>query len=305
MNTNTSNVTPVVEPWQEQLNLRISKFAEALELPIAEVKSVLRELGVKEEKESSLTILDDDTLLTMGDLFEKFVDSKMTDKPTLRMAVTALRAKSNAPVDRTILLSSDTPAGISEIVNALKSKDQWTNQELLAAYGEEDPDIASILSKRSHGRAFIIFNNDGTVNLMESLKLLNIAKRQQTPDTHLVNGALCRVYRAGKYPAKALEECPFCPGKTLVDGYCAETDTDWNGISHDCRVLAAIQFRIVEKGRQLTTDQYQSIIAERNFDAMCKKFKKAALAYNDLKEQDQLPKLKVYPQSGNRVDTGF
>lgn len=311
MNTNTSIPSPSLEPWQEQLNLRISKFADVLGLPCNQVKEMLRELGIKEEKESSLTILDDETLLTMSDLFEKFVDTKLTDKPTLRLAVSFLRAKSKN--NEFVSLNATSP--IDKLVSALRPKDQWSDEELLEAYKEEDPDIAAILSRRSNGRAFIIFDNDGNVNIAESLKMLKLAKKQPTNETHMILNVikgkeepvskLVKLYRSGKYPARALDECPFCPGKVLVDNYCADTDTVWQDISHQCRVLAAIQFRIVEKGRQLTIDQYQSIIKDKNFDAMCQRFKKAALLYEELKEQDKLPTLKIYPQNGNKVDTGF
>lgn len=306
------NSTKAVEPWQEELANRIKAFAADIGVDEQEVRSALSKLGINDSNPNSISILDDSDSLTVQDLFEAFVDTRLTQKATLRFASKHLRGKTYLNQEEPAAVGNDVAGAIRELASSNRPKSDWTDKELLTGYDEGSTEIAKILRERTHGRPCIILKSDGSVNVDESLNLVKLARKQTTYDRHQVGGQMVKVYVAGTFPAKALEESPFFLQTALVNGYCANSDTDWSDVDQETRILVRLYARNCETAaltklamREVCEDAKQGSASFR------KKYREAAMMYDDLKEKDQLPKLKVMPNdvrqqaSNGKSDTGF
>ena len=308
----TSSSAPT---WKTEFDERVIAFAKAIGVDEKKVREALAELGVDGQTDQSLTIIDSEAYLPMQDLFAAFVDSGLTQKAKLRLALTHLRGQthlSEAAPATTGTPGPDSFGAISALIAANRPKSDWNDEELLRAYDETSTEIWKILRERSHGRPFVVFNSDGTVNVQVSLKLLKIAKKQPTTDRHMIDGKAVRVSRAGEFLAKLVDESPFFPGMALVDGYCAKSNTQWDGVSFEARVIVRLHAQKIEN-KALSQREMRDIckIAAQGVDAIRKDLPDAALMYDELKEQDTLPKLKIDPRNtrpeaySGKVDTGL
>lgn len=308
--------TPIVPTWQAEFNSRIAAFSEALGIEETKVREALAEYGADGERSQSLDIIDSDDALPMAELFKMFVDSGLVKKGTLRIAVPHLRGSTS--LEEASCTTNGETSELGQVVGAIKDmvasnrpKSDWSDEELLKAYDETSTEIWEVLRKRSHGRPFVIFNGDGTVNIDESMKLLKLAKKQPTKDKHRVNGKLVSVRRAGEFLAKLLNESPFARGMALVDGYCSETDTDWNGVCDEARVICHLHAFKIESAKLSKREMKAIAATAQDLATLRGELAEAALMYDELSEQDSLPKLKIRedqtrptPYTG-KTDTGF
>lgn len=305
--------TPIVPNWQIEFNQRVQTFADSIGVPPAVVLKALADYGADGTTAQSLDIIDSEEALPMSELFEMFVDSKLTQKGKLRIGVAHLRGKTCLQE-----ASPTTNGEVSEIASAIKDmiasnrpKSDWSDDELLRAYNDDSKEIWDILRQRSHGRPFIIFNPDGTVNVDVSRKLLSIARRQPTASRHQVGGKLVHVFRAGEFLERALEESPFCRGVALVDGYCHETDTHWSEVSDEARLICHLHYFKVETAKLSKREMKQIARKAIDLDLLRDDLSEAALLYDELKAQDALPKLRVMSATAKEIaqksvrDTGF
>lgn len=303
--------SPSITILRTQLDKRISAFAESLGVETAKVKEILRnECGIDDENEKvlqrSLEILDNEDMLTFGDLAKHFVSTGLAKTPVLRLSIKHLRGKESAESMSTKASETTEISLIKEMITANRPKSEWSDEELLEKYSREETDVIKILSDRTKGRPCIAFvPGTDQINKEISLKLVRIAKRQPTHEKFEVNGILFKVYRAGLFPAQLLDESPFDIGVALVDGFCGKTGTNWNGVSQECRVLARILFHNVENGK----------LNNRDMKAICKESKsgakdfrtlypEAAMTYDELQTQDKLPKLRIAANADLKVDRG-
>lgn len=296
-----SKSTPTVRvpSWKKEFDSRISAFSAAIAVEEDVVREILTNLGVDGETDQSLTIMDSEEFLPMGDLRNVLVDSGHTKIAQLRCGMPHLRGKTHLddePAETTNGGLSAVAGAIKDMVASNRPKVDWSDKELLEAYDQDTVDIADILSKRSHGRPCIVLSKEGTVNVDVSLKLLKIAKRQSTKDKHIVDSRSVRVYRPGEWLAKPIEESPFFRGEALVDGYCSKSGTQWNGISHINRVLVRIHVDKVETA-VLSSREMRRIVDEARHlaDQFEESYSEASLIYEELDKQDKLPTLKIMP----------
>lgn len=282
--------TPSVPAWSLEFNSRVSAFSSALGVEETKVREVLADYGATGEDSHSLDMIDSEETLPMADLFQMFVDSKLAKKGRLRLAVPHLRGKTSF---EDVSESSNAMQPCHEWLSLQRPKADWSDLELLSAYDDTSSDVWDILRKRSHGRPFVVFAENGSVNVNESLKLLVLAKRQPTHPKHLVNGKLVRVFRAGEFLARTLNESPFRPGQILVDDYCHESGTNWKGVSEEARIICRLHVAKVEKA-QLSSRELKSLAARaQNLVELREELDVAALLYDELKGQDKLPSLKI------------
>ncbi|KKK85902.1 hypothetical protein LCGC14_2768620, partial [marine sediment metagenome] len=190
-----------------EFNERIKAFATSVGVGEAKVRELLEGLGVDGESDQSLTIIDNEEFLPMGDLRVVFVDSGLTKIARLRVGMPHLRGATHIGA----VASTTNGNGLSEIAGSIKEmvasarpKADWTDEELLKIYDQDTTEVAEVLRKRSHGRPSIVFSKDASVNVQVSLGLLRTAKRQPTTDKFVVDGKSVRVYRAGEFIAKPL-----------------------------------------------------------------------------------------------------
>lgn len=300
-----SNTTSVVPAWKAEFDDRIAKFASIISVDESKVREIFSEIGADGKSEQSLTILESEEFLPMSDLFKFFVDSKLTQIAKVRLANSGLRARNtqhNVPVSEMAGLAQSVAA----LANNARPRTAWSDEELLAAYDMHDTETLDVLRKRTNGRFCIVFNQDGSINKDTSLTLVRLAKKQVTFDTHLVDGELVRVCRAGEFPVTWIDESPFFPGKPLVAGVCGESATDWNDISHEIRVLCRLHVFDIEivKLSKTTLREIWSNAKSHSFSELKKVYIEAAMKYADLQVRGELPKLRIDPRHESQVPTG-
>lgn len=298
-----SNTTEPV--WKKEFDERVEAFANAINLSKEKTMEVLSSLVGYDEQ--SLTLLESPEYLPIGDLFTKFADSGLTQISRIRFGIKHLRGSNGSDVN-----IGDEKSLINALANFGKDKNDLTIEELFDRYDEDHPEIAEIIRKRTHGRPCIAYDRNGKINKEVTLELIAIAKKQPTSNYYSSNGEPYRVLRAGEFPVILVDESPFSRGTALINGYCPESETQWTGIPHEARVLARIYVFDIEKAR-LSQRELRSICNEiADFNGtnggavgnFRKKYPRAAVRYDTLKENNQLPTLKINPNNTNK-DSGF
>ena len=301
------------EYWKTEFDKRITAFAKVSGLAEAKVREVLAGLGATGTDERSLKLLDSNEFLPMSDLFEAFCDTNIISKGILRMGVAELRGRragdtAECVAEKSYIAQPDIADAIREVVSANRPKSDWDDGELLKRYDRDEVEIAKILSTRTRGRPCMVFNEDGSINVEVSLKLVKVARRQPTAETHAVGDKEVWVFPAGKFPAKPVNASPFYPSSALVDGYCARSSTDWGGFPQKNRILVYLHVHKIET-TQLSQSEMRQIWNEaKSIKSFVNQYPKAALIYKDLEEKGELPKLTISPNSviPNGVkDSGF
>jgi len=174
---------------------------------------------------------------------------------------------------------------VLEALAAMKPIGQWTDLELLEKYNKDcSPEIEEELIKRSKNRPTIIFDGLGTVDVENSLYMLRKARHQETPATMLVLGITKQVYRIGEFPLDMFYECPVHSHILLVDGYCEECGTKWDVNDYERNVF----LRLITQSEKIDYRFYR----EKKTDELISSFPKIFLKFNEMKEEDTLPKLK-------------
>lgn len=295
--------TPTVPTWKREFEERIKAFANATSLSVEKVKEILSGLGVDGQDDRSLTILDSEAFLPIGDLFTAFSDSGLAKKSIIRLGLPHLRGQTwKGSVSDSVGITE----ALSTIANSTRSKSDWSITELLDAYDDESTEIAEVLRKKTHGRPCIVFNRDGTVNKSISSELIQVAKKQSTSNEYVKSGAAYRVYRAGEFPVRLVDESPCKIGLPLVNGYCSVSGCNWSDISHEARVFARLMIEI--DGWQTKLDLKKIFAgAQEGITVLRQNWPDIALRYDEMAEQNKLPTLKVSPNSvvGVKKDTAF
>jgi hypothetical protein len=296
---------------QQELDDRIQKFAEACaiskEVVLEKLQGLIKtDSQQKNDPQFWLSFLENEEDLPMTDLLTAFADSGLTGKSNVRRGVKFLRGQ----YERGSV--SETLSGmVKALTETLRPQEQWSDEELLTKYSETEPGIARILKDRSRGYPFVVFNSDGSVNIKASLSMLRVAKRQVTNEYHrFPDIGLVKLFRAGIFPSRKTEACPFAPNEGLVDGYCAKTDTQWSGISQDARILMHCLWK-QENGQisglemKRLNDEARKLTIEELRD----KYARAYMLQKELEEKDQLPRLMLGEESrvlrSKYIDTGF
>ncbi len=300
-----NETTPNVPVWKTEFNNRVKAFSEAIGVSEEKVKEIFATNGVNGETEQSLIIIESDEFLPMSDLFEYFVDSKLTTKPQLRAGMPHLRGKTHLGTTEEVT-SGSVFSEMKDLIASQRPLQSLTDGELLDRYDDTSTEVWKLLRERTHGRYCIVYNKDGSVNKEVSLKLVRSARKQVTPDKWEVGGQLVKVRRSGDFPAIPLEESPFSPGKILLEGYCAESNTNWDGICHEIRVLSRLTSEIEgplnkRAMREIHQDARKLTVSEFRHE-----YSEAALLYDEKEMQGTLPDLRVRPGNLNTSrDTGF
>ena len=309
-----SEHTPAAQnPWKTEFDGRIEAFCKAIGTDEAKVREIFADLGVDGKDEQSLTIIDSEEFLPMGDLRSAFVDKGFTKITRLRLGMPHLRGKTHLDG-----AAATTNGGMGEVAGVIKDmvasnrpKSDWSDEELLKIYDQDAVEVIEVLGKRSHSRPCIIFAKDESVNVEASLKILKISKRQTTTDQFVIDERHVRVYRAGQFPPQLIDESPFYPRIALVDGYCSQSGTHWDRVDHKTRVLVRLHVHNVET----------AALSQREMASVCKdalklenfgeEYGKALLLYKELEARDELPKLKIMPSDvrhkpfSGKVDDAF
>lgn len=288
-----SNTQSTSAPENPEFTRRVKAFCDATKIDFDVAAGKLMELGVDPADADCITIMDSDKFLTVSDIFGAFVDSGLAKIAKVRLGIPHLRGNTHTDDPQPVV---DLATVITKLADANKKVEDMSVEELLSRYDEGNVSVCERLNKVTHGRPCIILNSDGTINKEESIKLAKTATKQPTSDRHMVGGKVVCVYRAGsEMQILPLDESPFYPTVILVNGICSKSTTDWNGIDHECRVIARIHVCEVENTK-LSKMELKKICddARIGVDHMRQVYSEAAMIYDKLKLTNMLPSLKTF-----------
>lgn len=178
-------------------------------------------------------------------------------------------------------------------------------QELLANYdprnhtGLVNRRLLEIFGKKS----FIVFNNDGSVNVPVSQKLAQeILDDFPQRELYTVNDVPLKTYPVGVRPDHSFDENPLYPGRILrPDGDCDQTNRSWNDVSLEVRqvlYLATKQTKeVVINSINDAHNIMDLVVGKEDVEALRvvrRRFSKAAALLMELYQQGKAPSLKIF-----------
>lgn len=281
------------------LEQRVQKAAKVMKITEDELWAGLGEMGIGKGDEDALELIEAETT-TEADAQKAFCDHHVPDV-RIRAGWAILRGRQN----------DEKPTTHAEVTasSLMRPTTQYKDEELIGAYGEEcSSDILDELNRRSSGRPFVVFDEDGKVDAEMSLRMLRIARRQPTSPQHVVmkdgKSISLRLHPVGAFPTFWVEECPIHPNVILVDGYCEECDETFDGISEGDRKAIRIYADVVGSAvmdRQFVHDMLKRV--RKDGSGYLLELPAAFRRFNELEEIERLPVLRRRPSTmGGKKD---
>lgn len=169
---------------------------------------------------------------------------------------------------------------------------------LIGRYNPEEPDsaVTKRLVEISKGQAVVVFTDDGSVDPVNTEKLIEEVRKGYPPrSTIIVDGRPRRLYKVGERANNLVDENPLYPGRPLLpDGTCDQTQRSWAGVPLEVRQLV----RVIVAGASLVTLDKAHDLIDRAVTADAEKtlrqrYPSASLEFDTMKEEGKLPTLKV------------
>jgi len=272
------------------LKERVERAARVMYIPVETLWLYLGHLGIERDHEDGLALLEADTTQE-GDARRIMVEEGVEKVGIARFKAgwAVLKGKTEA--------AKTTDTG-SQILSFLKTAEHMSDKELIEQYGPEcTSNICEELKRRSNDRSFVIFlDNDGKVDVDNSLKLLRTARRQEISSTFSINGkTVVKTYRIGEFPMLFLEECPFHSDTILVNGYCEQCRGNWEDVAPDTRVMARVALDTGHlKINNFTFSDFGKLIDDLGHANLTKITESPGFKqeYEDLKQENRLPVLR-------------
>jgi len=255
--------------------------------------SRLEKLGVYEDEESNEILVSNDC--QEGDARRFFCENGQPNLPIARFKrVWTILKGSKIEEKKTSQPDSD----IKDLISAVRPIGQFSDDELLAKYGLECAEgVVNELSKRAHGRNFIVFNDkvSGEINLELSKKFLKLARHKDTPSQIIIEEVYYKLYTAGQFPNAMYDECPLHHGVLLTEGYCDQCQISWSPVRTEERAFIRV---IKDEGDAPTSRlDIRKLVTEASGDSGIIELKRfypvIASKFEDLEEVGRLPSLKV------------
>jgi len=181
---------------------------------------------------------------------------------------------------------------------------QMTVSELLERYDAKDVDnhIGARLKSKSKGFAFLVFSNDGALDLETSEKLLAELGDGYPPRNLAIrdDGTPCRPYAVGERPDTYVDENPLYPGRALrPDGTCDQTNRSWNGVPFSVRQILYVSRQNGEVSIRSVQEVHQImdlIVGQNDMDAEAivrTRFAGSAIELQEMLQTNRAPSLRI------------
>lgn len=208
--------------------------------------------------------------------------------------------------------TQDKPNESGSMVKALKAlipqdPGQMKTKELLEIYdADASESIWSELKARSKNQPCIIFCEDGSIDMLLTLAVFRGIRKGETYGGIYHDGDIAsRLYPIGVFPQESVLVCPIT-GNTLSNGYCSDLKVSWRGIGEDEMVFIRV-IRDQNPNENFGRVALRGIIntAKAGMTALREEFSEEALVYDEMKELNQLPSLRINRNSlvaGRRME---
>ena len=191
-----------------------------------------------------------------------------------------------------------------------KKAERMSLEELVNAYDptETDSPVAERLIRISKKESFIVYSQGREVDVQTTLTLLKEVKQgYEGRDKITINDILKKVYAIGYLPENYADENPLYPGRPLrPDGTCDQTNRSWEGVDLKLRQLAriAVMRGDVKISIESSHDMFDIIVGIKPLEVFTRRYADAVIAYNELSEEDKLPRLRVILASESKLKGG-
>jgi hypothetical protein len=182
-----------------------------------------------------------------------------------------------------------------------------TPRELVENLDPEDSSspVSKRLQEISRNEKFIVFASGRQVDVETTLKLLLEVKAGHSGRNDIdASGKVKKVYRIGELPDNLADENPLYSGRALrPDGTCDQTSRSWEGIPLNVRQLIylAVQVGDLKVNIDSAHATIDAALEADAFNKISRKYRKAAVRFDELSQSGSLPNLKVPIKSnGNK-----
>lgn len=173
------------------------------------------------------------------------------------------------------------------------------NRQLIEAYSPSSASdaVSERLSKLTNNKAFIVFNNDGSVDIDTSLKLFEeLLSGYSERDFISVNNEVKSIYKVGEKINNDGDENPIYIGRLLrPDGTCDQTGRSYAGVPLNVKQLISLIISNGDSAKDINS-AHQIIdlaIAPAAFGVLKTRYPKSALKFAKLEKENKLPSLKL------------
>jgi len=176
-----------------------------------------------------------------------------------------------------------------------------TLKQLIESYDPREPDnnVGKILKSKADSKPFIVFQNDGSVNVDGSLVLLKEIREGHAPREHYpVEGVPHQVYSIGDRPNKLADVNPLYTGEALrPDGSCSQTSRSWSGVEREIRqiiFLARTQTKEIVLNSSMDAHNILDLaVSDGALSKVRTRFPKAVIKLQELREVGNEPSLRM------------
>jgi len=152
------------------------------------------------------------------------------------------------------------------------------------------------------GKRCVVFNDDGKVNKDVSADLVNEIRDEEEPrDVVVINGKPYKTHNIGHRLDSFVDENPLYPGTALrgSDQVCNETTRSWKEVPRSVRIALRLaletgELKILQLGD--AHNVFDMLLGKTEDEAVAlvsQRYIKAALRYQELDKEGNLPKLKL------------
>jgi len=190
-----------------------------------------------------------------------------------------------------------------------------SNKELVERYNPKDVKnpVGKRLKDLSDGKKFVVFHDNGRVNVEETVKLLeDLLNGLEEVETAFVGGRPFPIYRIGERLDAYAEENPIYPGRVLRSGEtCDQTGRSWQGVDISIRQLLYIAIDTEELEIGVVGDAHDmldKVLSKGcSFDNLRTRYPEASKKYDEVSKIGRLPllKIKVGETSGEGSNNPF
>jgi hypothetical protein len=195
-----------------------------------------------------------------------------------------------------------------------KKAERMTPRELVEAFDPEDSDnsVGKRLLEISKGQNFIVYSTGRTVDADTTFKILMEIKGGFGGRTDTdVNGKVKRVYAIGELPDNYADENPLYRDRPLrPDGTCDQLGRSWEGVALSVRQFLRVamdegELRITHEIAHDILDVALELPQDITLEKLQKRYRKAAVAYNEMLNTNSLPTLKISLGGGSESKHPF
>lgn len=202
------------------------------------------------------------------------------------------------------------PVGVSE-----KAASKMTAEELVSSYNplEAENPVGKRLQSLSRGEAFLVFDQNGLLDVDCSLQLLAELVQGHQGRTNFLHprGEVVEVHKVGYRPPVFVDENPIYQGRTLRGQDCDQLNRSWEGISLQVRQLVRLivelrEVDVVGPGGRDSAHNLMNLALEANaFKTLQQRYPTAALKFKNLEVLGKLPTMRaVLVSSGSHGKRG-